>query len=85
MQGFDPVANVGIAGNATGFSDCFLGTNSEGTNDSRSNVTIDGVVAPRVYNTDGTGRDGKGEWTWVVNQGSVIGCNLNVSVGNVAA
>jgi hypothetical protein len=83
MLGFDPVANVSIAGNATGFLDCFVGTNSEGNNDSRSGVTIDGVVAPRIYTPDPA--LGKGEWTWVVNQGSVISYNFNVSVGNVAA
>jgi len=85
MRGFDKAGNVAIAGNATGFLECFSIENINDVGDSRSNVTIDGIAVPRNYIPDGTGRDGKGEWTWVVNQGSVIGYDLNVSLGNVAA
>jgi hypothetical protein len=80
MLTFDSVANVVIPGNATSFSMCFNGspTNSEGTPDPRSSVTIDAVAqVPPLEPSLGC-------WTWVVNQGSTLGHNLNISLGNVA-
>jgi hypothetical protein len=71
---------VVIPGNATGFLSCFNGTptNSEGTPDPRSSVTIDGVqqVPPQAPSL--------GVWVWNINPGSTLGYNLNVSLGNVA-
>lgn len=67
-------------GNAAYFMNCFDGspTNSDGTGDPRSSVTIDDVA-------QNPARDGfNGTWAWIVPQGSTIACNLNVSVGNVA-
>ena len=68
------------AGNATSFLSCYDGTptNSEGTPDPRSSVTLDGVqqVPPKPAS--------QGVWTWVINSGSTLACNLNVSLGNVA-
>jgi hypothetical protein len=76
----ESVGNVIIPGNATGFLTCFDGTptNSEGTPDPRSSVTLDAVVQvpPQVVSL--------GCWTWVVPQGSTLGHNLNISLGNVA-
>ena len=69
-----------VAGNATTFSSCYEGvpTNSDGTADPRSSVTIDGVV-------QNPARDGEdGTWAWIVPQGSTIAYNLNVALGNVA-
>lgn len=66
-------------GSATTFVACYNGTptNSEETPDCRSNVVIDGVAPePYVKST--------GIWTWQVNNGSTLVCNLNVSLGNVA-
>jgi hypothetical protein len=81
MRFIDTVGNVAYPGNATAFLDCFTGipTNSEGTQDPRSSVTIDGVtqVPPTPVS--------KGTWVWEINTGSTLGCNLNVSLGNVAA
>jgi hypothetical protein len=66
-------------GNATGFLPCYNGTptNSEGTPDPRSSVTIDGVtqVPPQAKS--------QGIWTWSVYTGNVFAHNLNVSLGNV--
>ena len=66
-------------GNATTFVSCYRGTptNSEETSDCRSNVVIDGV-APEPYVKS------PGIWTWQVNDGSTLVCNLNVGLGNVA-
>jgi hypothetical protein len=80
MLSFDNVGNVGIPGNATGFLGCFNGTptNSEGTPDPRSSVTLDAVVQVPPLPLS------KSTWTWVVPQGSTLGHNLNISLGNVA-
>jgi hypothetical protein len=66
-------------GNATTFVECFTGkpTNSEETSDCRSSVVIDSV-APEPYVKS------PGIWTWQVNNGSTLVCNLNVGLGNVA-
>jgi hypothetical protein len=67
-------------GNATSFVDCYTGTptNSEGTKDCRSSVAIGGVVqVPDIVVKS------QGIWTWAVNSGNTITCNLNVSIGNV--
>ena len=66
-------------GNATAFSPCFFGspTNSEGTFDPRSNVSIDGITQVPTYAPVSTG-----VWSWLVYQGSTLGCNLNISQGN---
>jgi hypothetical protein len=71
---------ISLAGNATGFMNCYNGTpaNSENTPDPRSSVTIDGTTQvppkPKSYGT----------WTWLVPTGSTIAYNLNVSLGNCA-
>lgn len=74
-------ANVIIPGNATGFLNCYTGTptNSEGTPDSRSSVTIDAVAQVPPLEAS------LGEWTWLVAQGSTLACNFNVSLGNVVS
>lgn len=79
MWGRDPVGNVVTPGNATTFVQCYNGTptNSDGTHDSRSSVTIDGV--PQNPNRTGL----PGQWTWEIIQGSTIACNFNIAVGNV--
>jgi hypothetical protein len=67
-------------GNATAFVVCYKGipTNSEGTIDCRSSVILNGnVQVPPLTPSTGT-------WTWEVNTGSTLVCNLNVSQGNVA-
>tara|TARA_R110000822_G_scaffold12096_6_gene43632 strand:+ start:2398 stop:3099 length:702 start_codon:yes stop_codon:yes gene_type:complete len=65
-------------GTADVFDGCFWGTptNSEGTVDPRSSVRIDNVpqVPPLETST--------GCWCWVVDSGSTLECNLNVSEGN---
>ena len=69
-----------LPGNATAFNDCYMGipTNTDSSADSRSSVTVDGVVQNPV-------RDGAdGSWTWVVPQGSTIAYNFNIALGNVA-
>ena len=77
ITGIDYIA---IPGNATGFLRCFTGTptNSEGTPDPRSSVTIDDVtqVPPQTKSL--------GIWVWNITPGSTLGYNLNVSLGNVA-
>lgn len=69
---------ITTAGTADVFEMAFNGTpaNSEGTPDSRSSVQINGVqqVPPALTS--------KGQWTWAVDSGSTLECNLNVSVGN---
>ena len=66
-------------GNATGFVNCFNGipTNSEGTPDCRSSVTINGItqVPPNVPS--------KGVWTWVIESGQILACDFSVSSGNI--
>ena len=61
---------------ATSFLLCYNGTpiNSDDTQDSRSNVQLNGVLQPRPA-------DPGGEWTWEVTTGSTLECNLNVSAG----
>ena len=58
---------------------CYHGTppNSEGTEDSRSSVQINGVPqtperTPVWY----------GQWTWTVDTGSTLECNFNISAGS---
>jgi hypothetical protein len=73
-----------IPGNATAFAGCFAGTELENgieVSDPRSNVTINGVDQTPLNPLRDTLT---GTWTWVVPQGSTIGYNLNVSLGNVA-
>jgi len=68
-------------GNATAFCVCYIGTptNSEGTIDCRSSVVLNGnVQVPNAVPKS------QGTWTWVVNNGSTLVCNLNVGLGNVA-
>jgi hypothetical protein len=66
-------------GTVDAFSPCFNGTptNSDNTVDSRSSVQINGVpqTPPRDSNS-------YGQWTWLVEAGSTIEYNFNVSVGN---
>ena len=65
-------------GNAITFLSCFNGTptNSESTTDSRSSVQINGVpqVPPLATSL--------GQWAWLVEAGSTLECNFNVSVGS---
>jgi hypothetical protein len=69
-----------IPGNATGFLNCFTGTptNSEGTPDCRSSVTINGRIQVPPCNVS------LGTWTWVVVSGQTLECNFNVGIGNVS-
>jgi len=64
-----------VPGNATGFLDC---NNSSPIGDPRSNVVIDGAAQTPDRPPNGT-------WTWVVNNGSTLACDLTVSLGNVAS
>jgi hypothetical protein len=76
------VGNRWVAGNATVFSTVYLDstpTNSESTPDVRSSVLIDGVAQVPPCDVSA------GTWTWQVNTGSNLSCNLNISIGNVAA
>jgi len=77
------IGNVYITkpGNATAFCVCYIGTptNSEGTMDCRSSVVLNGnVQVPDIIPAS------QGTWTWEVNNGSTLVCNLNVGLGNVA-
>lgn len=81
MAQYTQVGNIfeSTPGNAATFFECYTGkpTNSEETSDCRSNVVIDGVAPePYVKST--------GIWTWQVNNGSTLVCNLSVGLGNVA-
>jgi hypothetical protein len=73
------VVSANLPGNALPFVDCYNGipSNSEGTPDSRSSVTIDGVaqVPPNPVS--------QGQWTWIVPTGSTLAYAFNVSLGNV--
>ena len=77
----EAIINGGIfnPGTVGTFSQCFNGTptNSESTEDSRSSVQINGVpqTPPRDSNSSG-------QWTWLVEAGSTIEYNFNVSVGD---
>jgi len=68
-----------VTGTVDQFNSCFNGTptNSESTEDSRSSVQINGVpqTPPRDSNSSG-------QWTWLVEAGSTIEYNFNVSVGD---
>ena len=83
MQQISNVGNVftETPGNATVFSSCYVNktpTNSEDTPDCRSSVVLNGnVQVPPLSPSTGT-------WTWTVDNGSTLVCNLNVSLGNVA-
>ena len=73
--------NTTTPGNATSYSSVYYGThtNSESTPDPRSSVMIDGALqVPPVPVSSGT-------WTWLVDSGSNLSCNLNIGIGNVAA
>lgn len=67
----------GTQGSPDAFFPCYRGipTNSEGTPDSRSSVTINGIqqVPPSPKS--------QGQYTWVVPVGSTLGYNFNVSSG----
>jgi hypothetical protein len=66
-----------MTGNTADFTDCYNGTpsNSEGTPDSRSSVTIDGItqVPPAPASL--------GQWTWIIPTGSTLACAFNTSLG----
>jgi hypothetical protein len=64
-----------ISEHATIFLDLYNGTppNSDGTPDVRSNVFIDGVSKIDPDNASNNC------WTWQVDSGSTLSCNLNVS------
>jgi len=68
-------------GDATTFRTIFKGVpvNSEGTPDPRSSVYIDGVQQAPMCGTTSLST-----WTWRIDTGSNLSCNLNVSLGNVA-
>ena len=67
------------AGTATDFAFNYTGTptNSEGTQDPRSSVYINGVqqVPPQPTSL--------GCWNWFLNPGDVLTCNWNISIGQV--
>ena len=68
---------IRVTGTADVFSQCFHGipANSEGTPDSRSSVQLNGVQqVPPV-------EPSWGEWTWLVDSGSTLEYNFNVSAG----
>jgi len=69
---------ITVPGTADVFDGCYFGTpaNSEDTIDPRSSVQINGVqqVPPLEKST--------GCWTWVVDSGSTLECNLNVGPGS---
>ena len=69
----DPAA--GTVGN---FGICYLGTptNSEGSLDSRSSVTIGGI--PQTPN-----RPPNGQWIWLVPTASTMSYNWNIGVGQI--
>jgi len=75
------VGNTLIPGNATGFVTAYNGNpvNSESTIDARSSVQINGVIQVPPLEAS------KGAWTWQVDSGSNLSCNLNIGLGNVAA
>lgn len=68
---------VFIAGTADRFSRCFIGTNPDGSSDSRTNVQLNGVPQTTVR-TDLN----EGEWTWPVPTGSILECDFSVSLGS---
>ena len=79
----DPSGGTFTPGSEDVFLDCYGGQpegglpNSEGTEDSRSSVTLDDVVqVPPLPKSSG-------QWTWLVPQGSTLGCNFNISAGSV--
>tara|TARA_R110000868_G_scaffold224127_1_gene476010 strand:- start:84 stop:620 length:537 start_codon:yes stop_codon:yes gene_type:complete len=83
----EQISNIGNTiirnpGTATVFSSCYFYStpvNSEGTPDCRSSVALNGnVQVPDIVPAS------QGIWTWEVNNGDTLVCNLNVSLGNVA-
>ena len=69
-------------GNATAFSSVYHNStppNSEGTPDVRSSVKVDDVIQVPPCDVS------VGTWTWEVNAGSNLSCNLNISTGNVGS
>jgi hypothetical protein len=70
--------SIPVTGTADVFSSCFNGTpaNSEGTPDSRSSVQLNGVAQVPPLEPS------YGEWTWLVDSGSTLECNFNVSEGS---
>jgi hypothetical protein len=82
MLYYNPVGNVHIPGNATSFLTVYgnsTPTNSEGTPDVRSSVKVDDVIQVPPCDVSA------GTWTWEVNTGSNLSCNLNISTGNVGS
>ena len=78
-------ANVQVrpgAGTPDNFGVSYHGTpaNSEGTQDSRSSIVINGVA--QTPPSRPTGEDGT--WPWEVSSGQTIGYNWNISTGMVA-
>ena len=67
-------------GSPTSYHDLYNGTpvNSDNSPDVRSSVAIDGVLQVPIVGSS------LGLWTWAIEPGSNLTCNLNVSLGNVA-
>ena len=70
------------AGTADNFAVSYGGTpaNSDGTQDSRSSVVINGVAQTPPTRNSGE----EGNWPWEVSSGQTIGYNWNISTGTVA-
>ena len=70
------------SGTADNFGVSYYGTpaNSEGTQDSRSSVIINGVAQTPPTRPTGEG----GTWPWEVPSGQTLGHNWNISLGQVA-
>jgi len=67
-------------GSPTSYHGLYHGTpvNSDNSPDVRSSVAIDGVLQVPIVGSS------LGLWTWAIEPGSNLTCNLNVSLGNVA-
>ncbi len=71
--------NIPTVGTVDVFRDCFNGTptSSDGVDDSRSSVQINGVPVTPIRPEDASG-----QWTWLVEAGSTIEYNFNISIGS---
>lgn len=70
---------INVTGTADNFFMCYYGTpaNSDGTEDSRSSVQMNGVPATPVRTPEW-----QGQWTWWIIAGSTIEYNFNISTGS---
>jgi hypothetical protein len=70
-------------GDASVYQSAYLGepVNSEGTRDPRTSVVIDGHPQTPARPAGVPG----GPWTWKLNDGSAMACNLTVRLGNLSS